>query len=248
MHVPTVYVSYGHYDVGKAADLGLGLRVGAKYFGTRMVTNVAIEKWYKRDEGNGWRPIAASKMNEFEAPPWLRSNVVCSSLRKFGLFHFSKLRRKIDMETQKKQRRRIWMMKAYRIATANRGPAYTERAGAVEDGEDCQDRIPRDEVPSVGRSTGSVKNRADADTVRLSNNWCSNGGSKYNSYDDEREDLCEEWRGHHSTSLSGRRGTRDGFYGMRFKIVPRSEQSTRSVVRECARNDCEEDSEMLKWR
>jgi hypothetical protein len=241
--------------VGKAVVMGLGLRVGEKYFGASVVTNVAIDKWYKRDEGNCWRPIAASKMNEFDIPPWLRGSVVCPSVQKVGHFHYNKLRRKIDMDTQRKQRRRLWMMKAYRVATANRGPAYAES-------EDCQDpRIPRNEGPYVGVSSGSIKNRADADTVRHSNSWCpdyssgdddnfyedDNDDSNNNDDDDEREGLREGWRGHLPSNPGSRIGTCGSLDVMHFNAVPASKQSARSVPTECARDDCG-DSEMLKWR
>ena len=242
-------MSYGNFDVGKAGDLGLGLRVGAKYFGVCVVTNVAIDKWYKRDEGNSWRPIAASKMNEFEGPPWLRGSAVYSSLKRFGHFHYSKLRRKTDIETMKKQRRRLWMMKAYKIATANRGPAYTDRVGAVEDSEDCQEtRFPRNEVPHVGRSSGSVKNRADADTVRLSNNWCPNDSSDDSSYEDDLESLCGGWRGRQFSNPTGRTGTSGSLDRKCLKAASSEEKSTRSVATDVTHNDCEDDSEMLKWR
>ena len=240
--------------VGKAVDMGLGLRVGEKYFGASVVTNVAIDKWYKRNEGNSWRPIAASKMNEFDIPPWLRGSVVRPSVEKAGHFHYSKLRRKIDMETQRKQRRRLWMMKAYRVATANRGPAYTESG-------DCQDpRIPRNEGPYVGVSSGSIKNRADADTVRYSNNWSPDYSSgdddnsdeddddDSNNNDGEREGLREGWRGHQPSNPGSRIGTGGSLDLMHSNAVPASKQSAQSVPTECARNDCEEDSEMLKWR
>lgn len=145
-------------------------------------------------------------------------------------------------------------MKAYRVATANRGPAYTES-------EDCQDpRIPRNEGLYVGVSSGSIKNRSDADTVRHSNNWCPDysSGDDDNSYEDdddssnnngdEREGLSGGSRGHLSSNPGSRIGTSGSLDVMHFNPVPASKQSARSVAVECARNDCEEDSEMLKWR
>ena len=152
-------------------------------------------------------------------------------------------------------------MKAYRVATANRGPAYEERAGEALGSEDCQDsRIPRNEGPHVGVSSGSVKNRADADKVRHSNNWCpdySSGGDDNSDEDDdsdssdndgERKSLRGEWCRQLPLDAGSRTGTGGSLDVMHLNAVPASKRSERSVAVECARYDCDEDSEMLKWR
>ena len=229
------------FVAGKQEDLELGLKVGEKYFGTSVVTYVAIDKWYKRDEGNSWRAIAASKMNDFNVPPWLQGSVDQPSKKRFGKFHFSKLRRNVDIERQRKQRRRLWMMKAYRIATANR---CTESTGTVHVSEDYHDsRITRSNMPFVGMSSGSVKNRADADKVRMCNNWCPSG-----SNDDRDDDDAKGLPGHFSSNHSSVFDIKYSSERVSLRSVPVSEESTRSVATKYARNDCEEDSEMLKWR
>lgn len=239
--------SYGHFGAGNQEDLGLGLKVGEKYFGTSVVTYTAVDKWYKRDEGNSWRPIAANKMNDFKVPPWLQGNVDQSSIKKFGKFHFSKLRRNVDIEMQRKQRRRLWMMKAYRIATANRGTVCTELAGKVDVSEAYHDsRIRSNAMPFVGMSSGSVKNRSDAEKVRMCNNWCPNG-SNDDRVDDESKGL-PGLPGHFLSNHGSVFDTKYSAEGVSLPSAPASEESTRAVATKHTRNDCEDDSEMLKWR
>ena len=209
-----------------------------------MVTYTAVDKWYKRDEGNSWRPIAASKMNDFKVPPWLQGSVDHSSIRRFSKFHFSKLRRNVDIERQRKQRRRLWMMKAYRIATANRGTVCTELAGTVDVSEDYHDsRIKGNAMPFVGMSSGSVKNRSDADKVRMCNNWCPNG-SNDDIDDDESKGLPGFVLSNHGSVFD----TKYSAERVSLRSVPASDESTRTVATKYTRNDCEDDSEMLKWR
>ena len=167
-----------------------------------------------------------------------------SSIKRFGKFHFSKLQRNVDIERQRKQRRRLWMMKAYRIATANRGAVCTELAGTVDVSEDYHDsRITRGDMPFVGMSSGSVKNRADADKVRMCNNWCPSG-----SNDDRDDDDTKGLPGHFSSNHGSVFDTKYSSERVSLRSVPASEESTRSVATKYARNDYEEDSEMLKWR
>lgn len=90
------------------------IRVGSKYFGTRVTTTVGIDQWYKRDENNPWRPIASQVFNEVLTPPWLKDDV--PSIKKVVPFHFSRLRRQTDIDKSKLQRKREWMMKAYSMA------------------------------------------------------------------------------------------------------------------------------------
>ena len=90
------------------------IRVGTKYFGTKVTTTVGIEQWYKRDENNPWRPIASQVVNDILVPPWLKDEVPMT--KKIAPFHFSRLRRQADMDKSKLRKKRDWMMKAYTMA------------------------------------------------------------------------------------------------------------------------------------
>jgi hypothetical protein len=102
--------------IGSGADLQTGVRVGSKYFGAVVSTTVGMDKWYKREEGNEWRPIASSVMNELLVPPWSRDSIAHPLKKKVDPFHFSRLRRKADVSAEKRRRKREWLTKAYRIA------------------------------------------------------------------------------------------------------------------------------------
>lgn len=75
-----------------------------------------MDKWYKREEGNEWRPIASRIMNELLVPPWSRDSITHPLKKKVDPFHFSRLRRKADIAAEKRRRKREWLTKAYRIA------------------------------------------------------------------------------------------------------------------------------------
>ena len=94
------------------------IRVGCKYFGAKISTNASsFDGWYHRQENNPWRPIAAETFEELLTPPWLREKPHEQAPK---LFHYSKLRRKEDLKKFRKQRRREWMMKAYKITLATK--------------------------------------------------------------------------------------------------------------------------------
>jgi hypothetical protein len=93
-----------------------GIRVGATYFGTKVKSNTSTDEWYKREENNDWRPIASQSFEEILTPPWLRESM---TKKEAEPFHFSRLKRKIDIQKARKRRRRMWLMKAYRLAGAD---------------------------------------------------------------------------------------------------------------------------------
>ena len=110
------------------------MRVGSKYFGAVVSTTVGMDKWYKREEGNEWRPIASSVMNELLVPPWSRDSIAHPLKKKVDPFHFSRLRRKADVAAEKRRRKREWMTKAYRIAKGDQDPdeeGYYRHSDAV---------------------------------------------------------------------------------------------------------------------
>ena len=107
------------------------IRVGSKYFETKISTNAnSFDGWYHRHENNAWRPIASETFEEILTPPWLREKPHEEAPK---LFHFSKLRRKEDLKKYRKQRRREWMMKAYKMAKD--GEVDRERKKSLRDSD-----------------------------------------------------------------------------------------------------------------
>lgn len=92
------------------------IRVGGSYFGTKVNSSTSTDEWYRREENNDWRPIASQSFEDILTPPWLRESL---SKKEPAPFHFSRLKRKIDVQKAKKKRRRMWLMKAYRLAGAD---------------------------------------------------------------------------------------------------------------------------------
>lgn len=87
------------------------IRVGKTYFDARVATSTDSDSWYKRDENNNWRPIITSKFNDILTPSWLQDNN--KTKKSVNPFHYSNVKRKQDILSQKKIRKREWMMKAY---------------------------------------------------------------------------------------------------------------------------------------
>ncbi|KAM5227163.1 protein MFI isoform 4-T4 [Hipposideros larvatus] len=72
--------------------------------------------WYRRIENNGWRPVS----DRF----WMSTEDVMVGNKKETKFHFSKLKRRQDMEKKRKTRKIEWMKQMYianwkEIATSN---------------------------------------------------------------------------------------------------------------------------------
>ncbi|KAF6332609.1 hypothetical protein mRhiFer1_001672 [Rhinolophus ferrumequinum] len=61
--------------------------------------------WYRRIENNGWRPVA----DRF----WMSTEDVMVGNKKESKFHFSKLKRRQDMEKKRKIRKIEWMKQMY---------------------------------------------------------------------------------------------------------------------------------------
>lgn len=101
-----------------ASGTGTGtvIRVGKRYFGTKVTTTVDLNQWYCREENNPWRPIASQVISDNFSPPWLPGGGLHKS--KPGPFHYSRLQRKQDIAAQKKVKKRQWMLKAYMLAAS----------------------------------------------------------------------------------------------------------------------------------
>ncbi|XP_077749480.1 protein MFI isoform X7 [Canis aureus] len=78
--------------------------------------------WYHRVENNGWRPVSDTF--------WMSTENVELEDKKETEFHFSKLKRRQDMEKKRKIRKIEWMRKMYianwkEIATSNSSANFT---------------------------------------------------------------------------------------------------------------------------
>lgn len=200
-----------------------GVRVGTKYFGTVVTTTVGIDKWYKREEGNEWRPIASSIMNELLVPPWSRDSIAHPLKKKVDPFHFSRLRRKADVAAEKRRRKREWLTKAYKIAKgdqdsdeeveyrrtdAGHQTSSSSAQPLSRDGERCRGEehgfstLPRDEFSNSRvkffdphfASTESMKSRADMHDVRVDDR--RSGKRQEDLGDDRRQDRKGDFHGH----------------------------------------------------
>ena len=134
----------------------MGLRVGAKYFGAVVTTTVGVDQWYKREEGNPWRCIASSVMSELVVPPWSRDSISNPIKKKVDPFHFSKLRRKADVEAEKRRRKREWMVKAYQLANgAHNGRDAYEDSGEYQKREKAHNTL--EEPRRTGDASGKMR-------------------------------------------------------------------------------------------
>ena len=93
------------------------LKVGASYFGIKVVTNTSVDQWYQREENNEWRPLLFQfndtllSVPSHDNKPNQRKD--CTKSKRF---HFDKHKRR-DLKIEGiKRRRREWFKKAYLLA------------------------------------------------------------------------------------------------------------------------------------
>jgi hypothetical protein len=146
----TLVNGQGHSPIVKG-NTNRPIRVGQKYFDTVVSTSSAsgTDKWYKREENNPWRPIAAQLIVDTFAPPWAREDDGTLEVRKpLKHFHFSRARRREDVIRDKKRRKREWMLKAY-------------MAAAMREEDNCHSESPspRDSYHDLYQSYGGVEGK-----------------------------------------------------------------------------------------
>jgi len=97
------------------------IRVGGAFFGTSHVAGSEDERgWYRRQTNNGWRPVTVKVLAEADNDPVARETAA-----KESNFHYSRLKRREDLETKRKNQKRQWMQKMYQeglIKEAEKGP------------------------------------------------------------------------------------------------------------------------------
>lgn len=113
---PSIY--YKIFTHGKVCDVGA---FAPRNYALQRAYGPAAEGagWYERHENNGWRPLATRLCPGEER---LLDDVERASARKcVKHFHYSRLRRRQDMERRRQQRTVEWMRKLYGLAGAAEG-------------------------------------------------------------------------------------------------------------------------------
>lgn len=85
------------------------IRVGSAYFGTSHVDGDDETGWYRRTENNGWRPVTVKVLAEADNDPITKETASRDSKH-----HWSRLKRREDLEAKRKLQKRQWMQKMYR--------------------------------------------------------------------------------------------------------------------------------------
>lgn len=136
------------------------IRVGASYFGAVVSTNNTTGKgWYRRIENNPWRPISKDLVEELTMDEHEREKL---HEKPPEPFHFSRLRRRQDVERVRKERRREWMRKAYLLTRKEDGAARVEAFGSLGSSQVFNQghgsiKLPPINKPNAGNVGGSVE-------------------------------------------------------------------------------------------
>ncbi|XP_044609331.1 protein MFI [Equus asinus] len=155
--------------------------------------------WYRRTENNGWRPVS----DRF----WMSTEHVMMGDEKESEFHFSKLKRRQDMEKKRKIRKIEWMRQMYHAGSleaksTNRetlGLIHTATKGlirAIEDGG--IDSVMEWEVDEVLNWTNTlnfdeyIANWKETATSNSSDNFKSFRFDQAQKNIDDYEDLSED--------------------------------------------------------
>lgn len=113
LHADQTHTQMIHWDgSGISTRQSTKLKVGQRYFDAVVNTTSDMNDWYKRDEQNNWRAIASKLFEGISLPPWHIQNDPTSKPKPF---HFSRLRRKADIEKQRRIKKKEWMQKMYTL-------------------------------------------------------------------------------------------------------------------------------------
>ncbi|XP_043338882.1 protein MFI isoform X2 [Cervus canadensis] len=80
--------------------------------------------WYRRIENNGWRPVCETF--------WRPTENVIMGDKKESEFHFSKLKRRQDMEKKRKMRKIEWMQQMYYAGSLEAKSTNYETVGLIQ--------------------------------------------------------------------------------------------------------------------
>jgi hypothetical protein len=98
------------------------VRVGNKIFAAKIAggkpfperESKGASEWYRRKDGNGWRPVTAKSVEDAQNDP-----VTAKSAAYQLPYHYSKLKRAQNKESQRKAAKRDWLKKLYAQGLAN---------------------------------------------------------------------------------------------------------------------------------
>ncbi|XP_011840148.1 PREDICTED: uncharacterized protein C11orf65 homolog [Mandrillus leucophaeus] len=79
--------------------------------------------WYRRIENNGWRPVSDTF--------WLSTDSIVVEDKKESEFHFSKLKRRQDLEKKRKLRKIEWMRQMYYSGSLEAKSTHRETLGLI---------------------------------------------------------------------------------------------------------------------
>ncbi|XP_050614685.1 protein MFI isoform X13 [Macaca thibetana thibetana] len=79
--------------------------------------------WYHRIENNGWRPVSDTF--------WLSTDSIVVEDKKESEFHFSKLKRRQDLEKKRKLRKIEWMRQMYYSGSLEAKSTHRETLGLI---------------------------------------------------------------------------------------------------------------------
>ncbi|GAQ80325.1 hypothetical protein KFL_000510260 [Klebsormidium nitens] len=115
----------------------LSQRRGKRQPGTRKQSGGEEEDWYLRWENNGWRPVAERLLQPVD-PVTVRTAAVRRP------FHYSKLKRREDLEQLARRKKLEWFQQMYKsgreasdFGTDDSGPPGDDVSAAEGDSEDC---------------------------------------------------------------------------------------------------------------
>ena len=117
------------------------IRVGGKHFAAKFSADAEayataddedfgegqrFDGWYVRAENNGWRPVTVKSLEEADSDP-----VTAITGDRASKFHFSKIKRREDMEAKRRKKKREWMRAMYSLGSEGRAERE-EKLGAAE--------------------------------------------------------------------------------------------------------------------
>lgn len=88
------------------------IKVGTRFFEAVVTTTnpSGTKKWYRREENNGWRPIASQLFSTVKRPPWFQAEPTREKVRHF---HYNSQYRKELKEKQRAKIKKRWMKKFF---------------------------------------------------------------------------------------------------------------------------------------
>lgn len=103
------------------------IKVGTRFFDAVVTTTnpSGTKKWYRREENNGWRPIASQMFAAVRPPPWFQPETTRERTKHF---HFNSQYRKELREKQRLKIKKRWMRKFFQMTLQEQANAESNNA------------------------------------------------------------------------------------------------------------------------